>query len=111
MKYGLKVKAMASFVFLFVLAALGYGALLWNNLTWLEDPHDVVDSADLVATNASQQMTRLPWGGFVANTKIEGSIEAVCKDGNRVKSGYVTPNSGQTYTVTVRCQIEWVQPC
>jgi len=101
---------MAGVASLVGIGAFGYGALFWNNLSWLTDPHDIVERADLVAKNDAQAMTRLPWGSFVASTNIEGSFEAICRDGTRARGGYVTANSGQTYTVTSECQIEWVMP-
>jgi hypothetical protein len=76
----LKEKALAGLACLAALAAFGYGALVWNNLTWLNDPHGVVARARLVSTIQSQEMTMLPWGGFVANTAVEGAIEVTCND-------------------------------
>ncbi|MDJ0641730.1 MAG: hypothetical protein QNJ15_02840 [Erythrobacter sp.] len=80
---------------------------IWINLTWVSDPHGVVDSARLANSAQSSDMIALPWGGFVANTDLEGAIEVTCRDGTVTTDGYVSRYSGQSYVVTQDCQLEW----
>lgn len=108
MKYSLKTNLLALLAGVGLLIASGYAFVFWNNLTLLEDPHNVVESARLTGGTHTQDMTRLLWGTHVVNTGVEGSIEVTCHDGTVATGGYVTRNFGQTYSITRDCQLEWV---
>ena len=93
---------------LLIILAVPIGYIQWHNLVWLDDPHEVVQSAKLFNSLQSTEMTVLPWGGYVAYIHLEGGIEVTCMDGTVTSGGYVSRYLGGRYEVDAECNLNWI---
>lgn len=93
MQRGYRSNRAALLLALILMFSLGVGGFILLTTGIARVTGETGNIATVTLTNglSRQQLWRLPNGVFIAIINLEGEFEIVCKNGERVRMGYVTP--------------------